>query len=96
MTEYISREDALNFEMEIEAEPEEIQAVTKGMALYAEHIKKLPPVAVVEPKTGTWIEMDDENAVPFMSPKYYCSCCEDWNTYGPSDYCPNCGAKMET
>lgn len=49
-----------------------------------------------EPKTGHWIKVhplqaDDEGA-------YMCSCCEvgDWNLKGTENFCPNCGAKMES
>ena len=45
--EYISREDALNFETKTTAAPSEIQAISKGMALYAEHIKAIPAADVV-------------------------------------------------
>ena len=48
--EYISRKEALNFELEVEADPEDIQAITKGMALYAEYIKSIPAADVVEKK----------------------------------------------
>ena len=48
MDEYISREKALNFEAEIDADPDEIQAISRGMALYAEHIKALPAADVAE------------------------------------------------
>ena len=27
--------------------------------------------------------------------RFYCSKCGDWNTYGMTNYCQNCGAKME-
>lgn len=47
MSDYISREEALNFELSVEADPEDIQAITKGMALYAEHIKNIPAAEVV-------------------------------------------------
>ena len=52
MTEYISREEALNFELEIEAKPDDIQAITKGMALYAEYIKSIPAADVIEREKG--------------------------------------------
>ena len=26
--------------------------------------------------------------------RFYCSACGDWNTYGKTKYCPECGAKM--
>lgn len=48
MTDYISRDDALNFEMEIEAAPEEIQAISKGMSIMSEYIKALSAADVVE------------------------------------------------
>lgn len=48
MKEYIPREDALNFETKITAAPSEIQAISQGMALYAEHIKAIPAADVVE------------------------------------------------
>ena len=47
MKEYITREDALNLEAEITAAPSEIQAISQGMALYAEHIKAIPAADVV-------------------------------------------------
>ena len=47
MTEYISREAALNFETQITAKPSEIQAISRGMSLYAEHIKAIPAADVV-------------------------------------------------
>ncbi len=48
MNDYISREAALNFEAEITAAPGEIQAISQGMSLYAEHIKAIPAADVVE------------------------------------------------
>lgn len=102
MTDYISREDALNFEMEIEADPEEIQAISKGMALYGEYIKSIPAAEVVERKTGVYsakIFTPDKNPLfdaPLVS--FWCLECDytdkiiaDRLTY---KFCPNCGAWM--
>ena len=47
------------------------------------------------PKKGKWSSRYDPEDKPFFRKKYYCSCCGEWNTYGMSDYCPNCGAEME-
>lgn len=46
MTDYISRETALNFETKITVAPSEIQAISQGMSLYAEHIKAIPAADV--------------------------------------------------
>ena len=46
------------------------------------------------PKRGKWIDRYDEDDKPFFKRKYVCSACSHWNTYGKSNYCPNCGAKM--
>ena len=41
-----------------------------------------------------WI-VDTDDSRRWDRVRYYCSACNDWNTYGKSKYCPNCGAKME-
>ena len=91
MSEYISRDDALNFEMEIEAEPEEIQAISRGMALMSEHIKGLPAADVTECKAGEWK----------YDPEYgwcVCSSCDGYvvlkSMKDHYNFCPNCGARM--
>lgn len=96
MGDYIKREDALNFEMEIEADPEEIQAISKGMALYGEYIKSIPAADVVERKHGKILT----NEFGYES----CSVChyglmlfitDENNTLKKPNFCPNCGAEME-
>lgn len=47
------------------------------------------------PKRGEWVDRYDEDDKPFFKRKYVCSACGHWNTYGKSNYCPKCGAKME-
>ena len=45
MTEYIARDDALNFNIEIELdEDEDLESVLKGAQLVMEHLKALPTV----------------------------------------------------
>ena len=57
------------------------------------NIKALPSVTPQEPKTGQWRE-DIDNNRRWDRVRFYCSECGDWQTYGKSHYCPNCGAKM--
>ncbi len=45
--------------------------------------------------TGEWVEEYDESAGIFFRRRWRCTNCNDWQTYGTSDYCPNCGAKMK-
>lgn len=98
MTDYISREDALNFEMEIEADPEEIQAITKGMALYGEYIKSIPAAEFVGRKRGEWIEEALCSTSGYGV--YHVSRCSECRSAEPmlsrKNYCPNCGAWMKT
>lgn len=94
MTEYISREAALNFETEIDADPDEIQAISRGMALYAEHIKAVPAadvVPVVRCKQCIYAQMDTMSyntgmtlcKLPAWSPRLksiegYCDSGKEW------------------
>ena len=48
MTYYISRDAALNFDMSINADPDKIEAITEGMALYAEYIKQIPTAVIID------------------------------------------------
>ena len=46
-----------------------------------------------EPKTGTW-RKDIDNSRRWDRVRFYCSECGSWQTYGETDFCPSCGAKM--
>ena len=43
--------------------------------------------------TGTWEEDIDDNR-KWDRVRFYCSECGKWQTYGKTDFCPSCGAKM--
>ena len=51
----------------------------------------------IDMTTGTakWIVKPDVSEKSHCSERYYCSKCGKWNSYGETNYCPNCGAKME-
>lgn len=84
MTDYVSRETALNFTTSVTIAPDRINAVMEGMALYAEHIKAIPAADVVEVVHARWIKKEI----------LYCSEC-DMPTMHPWPYCQKCGAKMD-
>ena len=75
----------------------------------SQYIEIIPAADVAPVVHGRWIwkenlEMDEY--LPFFSHRTVCSCCkcechghydnqEGMTIYEPSNYCPNCGAKME-
>ena len=49
-----------------------------------------------EPKTGHWIMTGDHYTGAYEDINYVkCSCCGEYSLE-EGDYCPNCGAKMES
>lgn len=49
----------------------------------------------VEVSHGHWERTYTEDAPMFFKDRYFCSVCGEWQTYGKTDYCPWCGAKMD-
>lgn len=57
---------------------------------YARDIREIPTADVVEVRRGEWRKENNST--------YVCSCCSDRVgafIAGTSNYCPNCGAKMD-
>lgn len=84
MAEYIKREDALGCVLGV---------------FDRQRIKELPAADVAEVKHGKWIEVQKENIWNDIVPVLECSACGKYTvgTRGimtKSNYCPNCGAKM--
>lgn len=50
---------------------------------------------IEERKTGKWIYDYDKNEALFFQQGWKCSDCGRRQTYGESEFCMNCGAKME-
>lgn len=50
------------------------------------------PSIDIEPKRGEWEERPSEDWISIR--RWYCSECGEWQTYGMTNYCPNCGADM--
>lgn len=61
---------------------------------YADDIDNMPSFTL-HPE-GEWEEryIEDDDCV-WTRRRFYCSVCGNWNTYGKTDYCPKCGAKMK-
>ena len=54
-----------------------------------------PAAHVTEVKFGDWtVEVDEEIKTPWLKNRYCCSECGNWQSYGRTPFCPNCGAKM--
>lgn len=66
-------------------------SINLGMAHIV--VNELKPVTP-QPKIGHWIEHPHEAGENWEYSRYECSECHVW-TDDDSDYCPNCGAKME-
>lgn len=46
-------------------------------------------------RNGRWEDEFKEDAEAFVKHRYVCTACSNWQTYGKTAYCPNCGAKMD-
>lgn len=47
LDEYITKNDALNFEISIDSTPERIQLIMEGMAFYSDYLKNLEPIKAI-------------------------------------------------
>lgn len=86
MPEYIERQAAID--------------AIKGMfAKCLARDKAIEAVNSVQAKTGHWeeriVEDRENDPVGLFRRRFYCSACGEWQTYGATRYCPDCGAKME-
>ena len=86
MPEYIERQAA-------------IDAINEMFAKSLARNKAIEAVKSVPAKTGHWeeriVEDREKDPVGLFRRRWYCSACGDWQTYGATRYCPDCGAKME-
>lgn len=95
MIDYIKRSDALNFDMSIECEPDELSAVMEGMARVMDYIKQIPVADVVEVVHGKW-EYDlrlSQDGKRWMH-GFACTNCGEF-LHKEFNYCPTCLAKMD-
>lgn len=86
MSELIKREDAIKITWIEPQYSDPINVLTE----VRERIEALPTIDAVPVVHGEWEETDDRWGVG----KWRCSACEK-HSKEQSDYCPNCGAKMD-
>ena len=87
-------------EMSIQIMVSEEDFIFKTIRPYCENIlqrkinrKELEQIILRGAKKGKWIATENEE---MNIAGYYCSCCDlPMETEEKTDYCPNCGAKME-
>ena len=82
MSDYISREAAINAVYE---------AYADGESAY-DALEKLPAADVREVKRGKW---EEHSATVTDSPYYTCSVCGSMRLVKAWNFCPVCGAQME-
>lgn len=90
MADYIRRDDAL-FALRKAERGGSMTALTRLERAYAE-IREMPAADVAEVVHGQWVT-HYRSGTP-VAEGYVSTCCDMWNNRR-SDYCPNCGAKMD-
>ena len=90
MTDFIRREDAL-FALRKAERGGSMTALTRLERAYAE-IREMPAADVAEVVHGRWVKHYRSGTT--VADGYVSTCCDMWNNR-KSDYCPNCGAKMD-
>ena len=86
MPEYIERQAA-------------IDAINEMFAKCLARNKAIEAVNSVQARTGRWeeriVEDREKDPVGLFRRRFYCPFCGEWQTYGVTRYCPECGAEME-
>lgn len=91
MSDYIKREDAIKELLGcVPTDVHEIKDLDVIRVMLA-----LPSADVAPVRHGHWVESFKVNAPPTLKSRWICSWCGNVQTYGATDYCPNCGAKMD-
>lgn len=95
MAEYIKREAAVKSVLRMR-KPENSVAQNRMLSIIQMDVLKLPTADVAPVVHGRWILEREPNGKPYC---FHCSVCDsDYHCIGivvASDYCPNCGAKMD-
>lgn len=84
--------EALNMAIKVLEEQESCGDVISRQAV-DDAIDKILSVKPQESKIGHWIE-DKNETRRWDRVRFYCSECGKWQTYGKTQFCPKCGARM--
>lgn len=60
-----------------------------------ERLKAVKSADVAPVRHGRWVESFMVSAPPTLRARWTCSWCGNVQTYGATNYCHNCGAKMD-
>ena len=58
-------------------------------------VQELPEEEAPEYEWEYRFVLDEDGRQNFMSRRWYCQKCGNWQTYGETRYCPECGARMK-
>ena len=86
MDEYIKREDAIDAVLDVYCDTPDIDLSCEK---FEAAILKIPAADVAEVRHGRWLCVDTDTEQFFL-----CNRCKK-KEYWESNYCPNCGAKMD-
>ena len=102
MSDYIKREDALELINKCVSHTSPKSKVMdfhhgeiNGLNWASDIIEAIPSANVTPVRHGHWVESFKVNAPPTLRSRWTCSWCGNVQTYGATDYCPNCGARMD-
>lgn len=91
MSDYIKRDDAIKELLGcVPTDAHEIKDLDVIRLMLA-----LPAADVASIRCGRWEDEFKEDAEAFMKYRHVCTVCGNWQTYGKTAYCPNCGASMD-
>ena len=86
MSDLIKREDAIETTWKEPTYADPINILTE----VRDRIEAIPSA---DRPQGEWEERPSEDWISIR--RWYCSECGEWQTYGMTNYCPNCGCRMK-
>ncbi len=91
----ISKAEVLETYAELYDVFDDYKEIQKELHKVYDKLNALQTTDVAPLKNGRWEERIIDDELPLFKKRFYCSCCGRWTTYGKTEYCPHCGAKME-